>query len=237
MTDAPGDFEHVNLVITEVSARMEGGAEADTDSVDFADSEGGWVTLASTPATYDLIALRNGVFTTIGTGLVPAGHYTQVRLKLGAGSTVTVDGVDHPLIVPSGMQSGLKLIGSFDVPANGTVDVALDFDAARSVFQTGAGDYHLKPTVKIMPVSAAGAIAGTVSPDSTLTTVYALQGADTLGSTITATNGHFLLGTLAPGTYSVAFDPPIGYRDTTLFGVGVTVGATTEVGTVQLTAE
>ena len=112
-----------------------------------------------------------------------------------------------------------------------------DFDAARSVFQTGAGDYHLKPTVKIMPVSAAGAIAGTVSPDSTLTTVYALQGADTLGSTITATNGHFLLGTLAPGTYSVAFDPPIGYRDTTLFGVGVTVGATTEVGTVQLTAE
>jgi hypothetical protein len=204
--------------------------------VESTDSEG-WVTLSSTPATYDLIALRNGVFATIGTGLVPAGHYTQVRLKLGAGSTVTVDGVDYPLFVPSGMQSGLKLIGSFDVPTNGTLDLALDFDAARSVVLTGAGQYQLKPVVRIMPMSAVGAIAGTISPDSTLTTVYALQGADTLGSTITATDGHFLLGTLTPGTYSVAFDPPIGYRDTTLFGVGVTLGATTEVGTVQLSAE
>ena len=63
---------------------------------------------------------------------MPAGHCTQIRLKLGAGSNVVVDGVTYPLTVPSGLQSGYKLVGEFDVPASGLVELALDLDAARS---------------------------------------------------------------------------------------------------------
>ena len=233
MTDAPGDFQKVNLVITQVSVRMAGGAmgaAADSDSTS-------WVVLSNSTATYDLLTLQNGVFTTIGTGQVPAGHYTQVRLKIGAGSNIVVDGTTYPLTVPSGAQTGLKLIGPFDVPENGTIDLALDFDAARSIILTGGGTYMLKPTVKVMPISTAGAITGQVEPAGTATTIYAIQAPDTVGSTTAAGDGHFTIGVLAAGTYSVAFHPATGYRDTTLTGVAVTAHNTTDVGTVQLTAQ
>ena len=232
MTDAPGDYESVNLVVTQVAAHL---ADSDHFDGEAADTSG-WIVLNDTPATYDLLDLQNGVFVTIGTAKVPAGHYTQVRLKLGAGSTVTVDGIAHPLFVPSGMQSGLKLVGNFDVPTNGLLDIALDFDAARSIFEDGTGRYHLKPTVKVLPFSTAGAITGLVAPAGTATTIYAMQEPDTLGSTTAAADGRFTLAVLAPGLYTVAFRPASGFRDTLLAGVSVTSGSTTDVGTVQLTA-
>jgi len=228
MTDAPGDFQAVNLVITQVSAHI-AGDEADTTS--------GWEILKSDAETFDLLTLRNGVFTTIGMAKLPAGHYTQIRLKLGAGSNVVVGGVTYPLTIPSGLQTGLKLIGQFDVPANGLVDVALEFDAARSIDLTGAGTYLLQPTVKVMPFSTAGAISGTVLPAGTPTSIYAIQSPDTLGTAAAGADGSFTVSVLPAGTYSVAFHPAAGFRDTTLTGVLVTSGHTTSVGNVQLTAK
>ena len=85
MTDATGDFDEVNLVITEVSVRRDGDASgSESRSTD----EEGWIVLSSGPATYDLLDLRNGVFTTIGQGSLPAGPYTQVRLKIGTAGSV-----------------------------------------------------------------------------------------------------------------------------------------------------
>ena len=102
MTDAPGDFQKVNLVVNEVAVQHE-------------DANGGWEVLQSTTRTYDLLQLRNGVFSTLGISQLPAGLYSQLRLKLGAGSNVVVDNTTHPLRVPSGMESGLKLAGAFTV--------------------------------------------------------------------------------------------------------------------------
>ncbi len=228
MTDAPGEFDAVNLVIQEVAVHIAG---ADSNAA------GGWEVIRPDSATYDLLTLRNGVFTTIGKAAIPAGHYTQVRLKLGPGSNVVVGGVPHPLTVPSGLQTGLKLVGEFDVPANGLVDIALDFDAARSIILTGAGRYMLKPVVKVMPFSTAGAIGGTVLPAGTATSIYAIMASDTLGSAQAAGDGTFLVSVLPAGTYSLAFHPAAGFRDTTLTGVAVTAGHLTGVGNVQLTAQ
>jgi hypothetical protein len=235
MTDAPGDFESVNLVVTQVSAHMDGDSESYPDTAD--SNSGGWIVLNDVPATYDLLELQNGVFVTIGTGTVPAGHYTQVRLKLGAGSTVVIDGATYPLTVPSGLQSGLKLVGSFDVPADGLLDLALDFDAAHSIVQDGTGRYRLKPTVKIMPFSTAGAITGQVAPAGTATTIYAVQAPDTVGSAIAEADGHFTLAVLAPGLYSLALHPASGFRDTSLAGISVVSRTTTDVGTIELTPQ
>jgi len=231
MTDAPGDFQEVNLVINQVSAHLGGGeGQGETDSTN------GWQVLRTDPLDVDLLTLRNGVFTTLALAQVPAGHYTQIRLKLGAGSNVVVDGVTHPLTVPSGLQSGYKLVGEYDVPAGGLLELALDFDAARSIVLTGSGTYMLKPTVRVMPIHTAGSITGQVQPDSVTTSVYAIQSADTLGSAVTS-GGFFTISLLPAGTYSLAFHPSSAYRDTTLSNIIVNAGAATSVGTVQLTPQ
>ncbi|HEY6867747.1 MAG TPA: DUF4382 domain-containing protein, partial [Candidatus Eisenbacteria bacterium] len=134
MTDAPGDFQHVNLVVNEVAVQQAAG-------------NGGWEVLSSQPRTVDVLTLRNGVFTTLGISQLPAGHYNQLRLKLGFGSNVVVDNTMHPLRVSSGLQSGFKIAGSFDVPPQGRVDLGLDFDVARSIQPNGDGSYTLNPVV------------------------------------------------------------------------------------------
>lgn len=235
MTDKPGtgNVTAVNLVVTEVSVRAEA-AESGSDS-DSVSTAGGWQILSTTTKTYDLMELQNGVFTTIGEGSLPAGTYSQIRLKLGAGSTVVVDGSTYPLKVPSGMQSGLKLNGMFIVPAGGNTDVGLDFDAARSIFETGAGQWMLKPVIKVIALPSAGAIHGTVQPSGVATSLYALQPPDTLGRAAAGADGQFTISVLPPGSYSLSFHPTADYRDTTLSDVMVTAGTTTEVDTVQLT--
>lgn len=226
LTDAPGDFEQVNLVITGVSIHR-----GDEDS-------GAWETMQFETATFDLLELRNGVFTNLATALVPAGLYTQVRLHIGEGSNVVVDGATHPLIIPSGMQSGYKIIGDFEVPSGGQVDLTLDFDAARSIVLTGSQRYQLKPTVRMVvnAVVTAGQIIGRVLPAGVSAAIYAIQGTDTLQTTAPDAAGAFVLSALLAGSYDVAIHPAADYRDTTLAGVAVTAGQTTDLGDIQLTS-
>lgn len=145
MTDAPAidNVNAINLNVTEISVKMSGDQ-----------SEQGWDVLRTDSLNVDLLNLQNGVFTTVATGRVAEGDYQQVRLKLGAGSTIVVDGVTHPITVPSGMQSGLKLVGPFHVPGGSGVDLALDFDASRSIHETGSGVFIMSPVVHMMTFQA-----------------------------------------------------------------------------------
>jgi hypothetical protein len=225
LTDAPGDLEAVTLVVREVAIHRE---QADSSA---------WEVVSHDSSVVDLLTLRNGVFQTLGSALVPAGHYTQVRLRLDPGSSVTVDGATHPLDVPSGTQSGYKIVGEFDVPAGALVDLGLDIDVARAVFQTGNGQWKLKPTARVVVIPRTGAIRGHVLPEDVATTVRAIAGTDTLQTTVTGGDGRFVLGLLPPGTYDVAFRPAAGYRDTTIAGVAVSAGVTTDLGDVTLTPQ
>ena len=220
LTDAPADWEAVNLVVTGVSIHREGS---------------GWETLKQDTTTYDLLALRDGVFASLAAGDVPAGHYTQIRLAIGEGSNIISASTAYPIEIPSGMQSGYKLVGEFDVPAGGAVELTLDFDAARSIIETGTGRFKLKPTVRVIVNDLIGQITGHLLPEGTAAAIYALQGPDTLQSTSAASDGRFTLGALAAGSYKVAIHPAQDYRDTTLAGVTVSAGQTTDVGDVQLT--
>jgi len=215
----------VNIVVREVHIHRAG------------DGDDAWLVVRPDSATtYNLVALQNGVFTTLGLAHdIPAGSYDQIRLVLGDGSNVVQDGVADPLTVPSGMQSGIKVKGSFDVPAGGTVDVIIDFDAARSIHDTGNGKHILRPVLRFEQVSLTGAIHGALDP-ATEAEVHAIMGADSV-STIPGADGGFTLAALPEGTYSVSIDVVAGFRDTTLTGVVVTRGHTTELGTITLTPE
>ena len=234
LTDDPGDYDQVNIVVTQISARLEDGADIDTTGADSLEIEDGWIVLDNETHTYDLMTLQNGVTRQVATELVPAGRYTQVRMKIGEGSNVVIDGVTHPLFVPSGAQSGWKINGVFDVPTDGALSITLDFDAARSIVTTGNGGYILKPVIRAMPTPLSGAIAGILSP-ATPATIDAIVGPDTLSSARASDTGGFTLSVLPAGAYNVSVRPDSGYRDTTFTNVLVTAGSTHDLGTIVLT--
>jgi hypothetical protein len=211
LVDAPGDFEAVNIVVESVAVHAAG-----------ADSSAGWREVMSTPGTYDLMQLRNGVSALLVDRQLPPGDYTQMRLVLGDGCNVVVDGVTHPLTVPSGMQSGLKLNHPFTIGDDGIYDVTLDFDAARSIHRTGNGRYMLRPVIHAMAALVSGSLRGVVLPVAARATVTAASAVDTLTAQADTLTGAYLIPCLREGTYNLTFAATAGaFRDTTVAGVPV----------------
>lgn len=205
LTDAPAcGFDAVNVTVTRLRVHRSDSA-ADTDS--------GWTDITLNPAKkINLLNLSNGVLEALGQTTLEAGRYTQLRLVLdananGSANTVvpTVGKAEQPLDTPSGVQSGIKLVGSFDVSAGQKTDVVLDFDACKSVLTRGRGGYALKPVVKVVPAALNG-ISGFVS--TALLGRSVQVSAQQNGQIVSATapnpaTGEFVLSRLAPGNYDV----------------------------------
>jgi len=128
------------------------------------------------PVTVDVLQLRNGVTRDLGLNSLPAGHYTQVRLRLGnlpEGGTgnphplpnyVVASGIPRELVLPSG---AIKLNHTFTINAGANYDLTLDFDVASSVHCAG-GDNHakyvLRPTIGLIETDdPLGTLGGQVS--------------------------------------------------------------------------
>ena len=165
LTDAPNDqYKAIYVTINEVRVHHE---------VD------GWETLIIEdpvlPQTHNLLELVNGVVANIGIAELKAGHYTQMRLiledSLEAPQSQDLNILDNPhpyynyvidsadneifLKVPSGGNSGIKLINGFDIDALATeaTELILDFDAHKSVHAHPAGntgEWRLRPTIKVV---------------------------------------------------------------------------------------
>ena len=191
---------------------------------------GNWITLGTPNKTINLLNLVGGVDETLVAGAsLPAGHYGQMRLILGSGNTVKLsDGTVEPLKVPSGMQTGIKLIVNFDVAAGTTKDVWIDFDAAHSVQVVMAGmsgQYILRPTCWAFDKVATGSIHGLLTDTATTTGLpgvmvfaEALDGsgnARIARSTVTDATGAYTLDLLPVGsTYFVVSQPSTGSTTT-----------------------
>lgn len=109
---------------------------------------------------------------------VPSGTYPELRLFVARQtnascsqaqadpdhpSFITVDGVDHPLIVPSGGTAGIKVRGPIVVQEDGEARYTIDFDLRKSIVQRGkTGCYNLKPQLRLVDNAGAGRIEGHV---------------------------------------------------------------------------
>lgn len=225
MVDSPADFDSVNIVVTSVEVHMAG------------DSSSNWMVVNSVPHTYNLLDLRNGASVVIGDTFLTAGHYTQIRLIIGEGSNVVVDGISYPLTIPSGMQTGIKLNHEFDLTAGNLYELILDFDANRSIHVTGNGQYMMNPVIRVTAVVTSGSISGQVLPLNADVTVSTVVGTDTV-STNPNTEGFFKLMTLPSGMYSVHIAPAnVAYKDTTISNVNVTAGNDTNIGIITLSPQ
>ncbi|PMS19027.1 hypothetical protein C0Z18_14440 [Trinickia dabaoshanensis] len=235
ITDAPAcGFDHVYVTVSQVRINASSSA---------GDNDSGWATIAlATPQKIDLLALTNGAMATLGQTTLPAGQYQQIRLVLAQNqgnsmaNSVVVSGTsaEQALATPSATQSGLKIIRPFDVAANSTVDLVLDFNACKSVVQQGNGGYALKPVVTATPTTVVGTIDGYVAPAEAGATVYAEQNGKVVSGTIADSTGHFVFSTLVQSTTNGNYDIVIAQPNETtgiIASVPVVVGATTHVST------
>jgi hypothetical protein len=121
---------------------------------------------------------------------LPAGDYQWMRLGVSAnlGDNGGADDMDlagsecdgdksylvmnsgsslHNLYIPSGAMTGLKLVGGFTIPVNGSADFTAEFDLMKSVTAPGglAPDVILRPTIRLVNNVEVGTLTGEVAGD------------------------------------------------------------------------
>jgi hypothetical protein len=236
--DAPAcGYDAVNVTIERVRVNK---------SPTAGDDEAGWSEVVLSPARrIDLLTLTNGVLEDLGQTSLPSGRYTQLRLVLAANdathplanSVVPTGGQETALDTPSGQQTGLKLNLDVDVPAGKIVDVALDFDACRSVVRQGnSGRYHLKPVLSATTIlsDAGQRVVGYVDPAASIagTTVSLQSGGTVVKATAPDTSGKFVLYPVPVGSYDLVVSAT-GRVTAVMTGVPVTTTAYTYVASAS----
>jgi hypothetical protein len=179
---------------------------------------GGWTDITlNPPRKINLLDLNdpteaNFALESLGETPLAAGHYTQLRLGLVSNTgnqplanSVVLSGTttEIALDTPSGIQTGIKLIHQFQVGPGQRTDLLLDFDACKSIVQTGSNIYKLQPVIKVIPTPLNG-INGFLDKTLPNVIVSAQQDGDIVRKTVMNTQtGEFFLGHLDPGTYDV----------------------------------
>lgn len=144
---------------------------------EFKPAEGPAFRIAVTEAgrELNLLAFSNGEAALVIDGEeVPAGDYEWLRIYFDEAASYVVleeGGGTYPLFIPSGAQTGFKLVSGFTVPANDSVAYMLDFDLRKSLRSPpGLGGrfgedrmFLLRPTVRIMNVAETGGVWGVVA--------------------------------------------------------------------------
>lgn len=162
-----------------------------------------------------------------------AGHYEWLRLKvitneMTTDSYIELDGgARHPLYVPSGDQTGLKLNRGFDISDGGAATFTIDFDLRKSVLMPNmhSSAYKLKPSLRMVQNDNVGHISGVVGASSladaactgTDYAVYVFAGnnvtpddvdgvePDPLSTSLLSNSFEYAIGFLEAGAYTISF--------------------------------
>ncbi len=237
LIDATGDYAEVLIHIT--------GAEVHFETED---GEGQWKTLNVDDRIYDLLKLTNGEEVLLASEDLPAGTISQIRLILGEGNSVVIEGEEvdaegepiteeFDLTTPSAQTSGLKLNIHAQLEAGLTYDLTLDFNVDKSIVKTGSGKYNLKPVIRTYTKATSGAIEGFVTPFDSETSVSIIVNGDVISTLINEKTGYFMLSGIPEDNYDVLFTPGDlnAYLEQTV-NVVVSVGVITEIEPVELEA-
>lgn len=218
ITDGPGAYDAIFLSVKEIQVL----------------SSGGQSTLTVGPAPFNILSFRMGRDTLIASQDIPSGRIQEIRLVLNdTGNRVLIGGISYPLTTPSGQTSGVKLKVQEDLEAGIAYTLLLDFDAAKSIVQTGNGKYILKPVIRAIPNAVSGSITGMINPAASSPKIFAIAGTDTLG-TISDATGKFWFPGVAAGTYKVEIQPVSPYLNKTIENVAVVQGSVKDMGSITI---
>jgi hypothetical protein len=144
----PGGNGRAVFTITDKAVNMSAvtSINVTVDSVQVHSATKGWITVSSTPKTYNLLQLNaTGIQLLLADAQLEPGNYEQVRLEISKVVVSDAQG-QHEAKLPSG---NLKIVGGFEVKTNSTSVVIFDFDADKSLHVTGNGKYILAPVVHL----------------------------------------------------------------------------------------
>lgn len=176
ITDAPVDeATSVNVVFTAVTLKPAEG-EPFTLACDEPAADPDFDCGGTGSRTIDLLTLTGSASETLLEDVsVPAGDYEWVRLAVDAadpepGSTgaskIVFPGPDErDLVIPSGSQTGLKLVSGFTVPVGRSVALILDVDLRRAIREHGGPNdtrYRLRPALRLVDNADVGHLEGTI---------------------------------------------------------------------------
>ena len=236
LVDAPGDYKAVNVEIVDVMVKM------NNDSTD----DNGWISLEANNETVNLLDFTGGISKVLVDRFpLPAGTLSQMRLVLGDGNTIVLEGdsedMEYELKTPSAQQSGLKVKVNTVIEEGYTYDFVLDFDVEKSIVMAGnSGNIILKPVLYASAEVSSGIIEGVVTPTDVPSMVSVLvddKGTpetddDFVISAYTDNNGAFALWGVPAGTYEIMVTPideTSNYGTTIYSNVVVTNGSTTTI--------
>jgi len=235
LTDAPAcGFDEVNVTVTKVRVHQSSSA---------GENDGGWTDITLSPARkINLLDWNNGGITALGETPLAAGHYSQLRLVLdpntsnGLANSIVLVGsnTETPLVTPSAVQSGIKLVNEFDVASGQRVDLLMDFDACKSIVKRGNGVYALKPVIRVVPfvLNGINGFVDTAMLSSGVMVTAQQNGVIVQTTAPNTTTGEFFLARLPAGSYDVVLTA--NGRSTAVIA-GVLVATSTSVVPVSNT--
>ncbi len=215
LTDAPGDYQEVNIELSKIEGHIAVEGE-----------EGYWVSLTEWPTGYplNLLELEGSSLLLASLELEPH-QYTQLRLFLNTEASLVVAGEEGPLTVPleipSSLSSGIKLNHPFEIVEGMITKLTIDFDAQKSVIQTGNGGYKMKPVISLSSetyssgevLEGVGKVFGSVTLyDSASLSLVGIAEAEVeltggvyyfTNKTVTLADGSFILLEVPAGNYTL----------------------------------
>ncbi|MGM0579294.1 MAG: DUF4382 domain-containing protein [Bacteroidota bacterium] len=179
LTDGPLEAENVAEVVISISKVEVFGPE-------------GWTTVKEyeNPEAVNLLELQGGETFFLDEKELTSGLYDQIRLGLTGSVDAESETPAHyvkfddesmeEIFIPSGNQTGYKVVGDFTIPDGGVTSIIIDFDVRKSVVKAGnSGQFILKPTLRLIEDADVGSIEGSVNGevDGNLV-VYAYNGGE-----------------------------------------------------------
>lgn len=234
MTDAPGDYESLDVEITSVDAYLEGS---------------GWVNLSNQSQVVSVLELTNGAQTTIASSTsadLEFGTYSMIRVRFGdenqlkLNSTLLLGDLVNVLVdLDFQTNTSNEVIIEIDEEFSSETDaeLLLDFDVASSIIEN-SGQYTLDPVITAVADFQTG-IKGHVEGAANAA-IMITDGTNEYSTYINA-NGDFMIRGMADGQYSLTavaeaeteaeIDNP---NSQTMSGVLVVDGEIRSVGTINL---
>lgn len=238
MTDAPGDYDALDVEITTVEAYLEGS---------------GWVSLNNEAQVVSVLDLTNGAETQLAyESEADAGVYSMLRITFGNNNSLSLDsgtdlgfdlggltgGANATVDLEWASSSSHQVVINIDeeVSASAGAEVLLDFHVMESIIQSGQ-QFIIDPAITLIEDARTG-IHGQI--EGAASAAILVTDDENTFSSYTDASGQFLVRGMADGVYDVILMPSqegLGLldqaEDQTIEGVVIAEGRITQMGTIQ----